>query len=281
MGGSLTESDLSLPRGAVVPPLPITSDDFDRAHGQTAKSDLLWELSSRAYGADCPTELRAWGMTTWWTLGRFITGLRLSPGELLLDLACGRGGVGLWLARAANANLVGVDWSPAGVSGAVGRSTEFVPAGRARFQVGDLAATGLDAESIDGAVCADAVFFAADRVAVFAEMARVLRPGGRFLFTADESDEPDRAGAVPDWGPIIERGGLAVVAREEIPNWSSQLNGMYDAWVENIDVLRAELGDEPADDLLSEAHRVGPTLSQRTGVLYTAEKPKRADTHWE
>jgi len=34
-----------------------------------------------------------------------------------------------------------------------------------------MAATGLDAESIEGAVCADAVFFAADRIAVFAEIA--------------------------------------------------------------------------------------------------------------
>lgn len=47
---------------------------------------------------------------------------------------------------------------------------------------------------------------------------------------------------------------------------------MYDAWVENIDVLRAESGDEFANDLLDEAHTVGPTLSRRTGMLYTAQK---------
>ena len=83
-----------------------------------------------------------------------------------------------------------------------------------------------------------------DRIAVFAEMARVLRPGGRFLFTADESDDPDRPAAVPDWAPIIERGGLSVVTREEIPNWAAQLKEMYDAWMANIDALRAGLGDE-------------------------------------
>ena len=60
-GGPLTESESSLPRGAVVPPPPITADDFDRAHGQAAKSDLLWRVSNGAYGADCPTELQAWG----------------------------------------------------------------------------------------------------------------------------------------------------------------------------------------------------------------------------
>ena len=137
---------MSLPRGAVVPPSPATADDFDRAHGQSAKSDLLCQVSNRAYGADCPTETQAWGMTTWWTLGRFVTGLRLGPSQSLLDLACGRGGVGLWLARDLSVNLVGVDWSPVGIREATDRSTVFVPPGRARFQVGDMAATGLDAE---------------------------------------------------------------------------------------------------------------------------------------
>jgi len=273
----LTEPNSSLPRGAIVPPPPITADDFDRAHGQAAKSDLLWRVSNGAYRADCPTELQAWGMTTWWTLGRFVSGLRLSPGELLLDLACGRGGVGLWLARALNVRLIGVDWSPTGIRGAADRSIGFVAPGRARFHVGELTATGLEAERVDGAICADAVFFAPDRIAVFAEMARVLRPGGRFLFTADESDDPDRPAAVPDWAPIIERGGLSVVAREQIPNWAAQLKAMYDAWMENIDALRAELGDEVADDLVDEAHTVGPTLSRRTGVMYTAEKRGRAN----
>jgi ubiquinone/menaquinone biosynthesis C-methylase UbiE len=256
----------------------LTADDFDRAHREAAKSDLLWQVSNRAYGADCPTELQAWGMTTWWTLGRFVSGLRLIPRQRLLDLGCGRGGVGLWLARALNVNLVGVDWSAAGVREAATRSMRFVPQDRARFQVGDLTATGLDAESIDGAICADAVFFAQDRVAVFAEMARVLRHGGRFLFTADVSEDLDRPATVPDWAPIIERGGLGVVARQEIPNWAAQLKQMYDAWVENIDARRAELGDGSADDLLDEAHSVGPTLSRRTGVLYTAEKRGRTQT---
>ena len=261
-----------LPRGAVIPARDVSAEDFDRAHDETAKSDLLWRVSNSAYGADCPTELQAWGMTTWWTLGQFVAGLRLAPGQTLLDLACGRGGVGLWLARALRANLVGVDWSQAGVHAATARAAEFVPDGRARFVVGDLAATGLEPQSVDGAVSADAVFFAADRVAVFTEVARVLRPGGRFIFTADESDS-DNPRAVPDWAPIIELGGLDVVARAEIPKWAAQLQGMYDAWLANIDELRAELGDASVDDLVGEANEVGPTLVARTGVLYVTEKP--------
>jgi ubiquinone/menaquinone biosynthesis C-methylase UbiE len=263
----------SLIRGAVVPPrVDITPEAFDRAHGTTAKNELLWRLSRESYGDDYPDEVEPWGMTTWWTLGQFIAGLRVGPGQHLIDLACGRAGVGLWLARATGAQLTGVDWSPAAVSAATARAPQFIPGERAHFVVGDLAATGLPSGTADGVVCADAVFFATDRVAVFTEMARILRPGGRFVFTADESDDPERDSAVPDWGPIIRAGGLSVVGRVEIPHWREDLQRMYDTWLANIDELRKGLDEESMDDLIGEATTVGPTLSSRTGVLYIAER---------
>jgi ubiquinone/menaquinone biosynthesis C-methylase UbiE len=260
-------------RGAVVPARPgITPESFDRAHGTTAKSELMWRLAREAYGADYPGEVQPWGMTTWWTLGRFVSGLRVGAGQHLLDLACGRGGVGLWLARATGARLTGVDWSPAAVREAAARAPQFVPAQRASFTVGDLAATGLEPGSVDAAVCADAIFFALDRVAVFAEMTRVLRPGARFVFTADESADPARPAAVPDWAPIAEAGGLIVDSREEIPHWREGLQRTYDTWTASIDEVRRSLGDESANDLIEEATQVGPTLAGRTGVLYTTRR---------
>src|SRR6202050_3048602 len=91
-------------RGAVVPVRPgITPETFDRAHGTTAKSELMWRLAREAYGADYPGEVQPWGVTTWWTLGRFVSGLRIGAGQQLLDLACGRGGGGLWLAAGGRA----------------------------------------------------------------------------------------------------------------------------------------------------------------------------------
>jgi ubiquinone/menaquinone biosynthesis C-methylase UbiE len=260
-------------RGAVVPPRPdLTPEAFDRAHGTTA-SDIMWRLSRLAYGDEYPDEIQPWGMTTWWTLGRLVSGLRLGVGQHLVDLACGRGGVGLWLARATGAHLTGVDWSPVAVGEAMARAAGFVPAGRASFVVGDLTATGLESGTADAAVCADAVFFAADRIAVFAEMARVLRPGGRFLFTASENNDPDMHNAVPDWAPIIEAGGLWVQERAEIPQWAAGLQRMYDMWLANIGEIRRTLGDESAEDLIEEATQVGPTLQHRTGVLYTTRRP--------
>ncbi len=40
----MTETDSSLPRGAVTPASPVTVDDFDRAHAEAARSDLFWQV---------------------------------------------------------------------------------------------------------------------------------------------------------------------------------------------------------------------------------------------
>src|SRR5829696_8366166 len=120
-------------------PMPLSPVLFDDAFTATARSDLVWRLAAEAYGEDYPAEVQPWGSTTWWVLGRCVAALRVGPGQVLVDLACGRGGPGLWLCRATGAELVGVDWSPVAVEEATRRAAEFVPAGRARFVVGDLA----------------------------------------------------------------------------------------------------------------------------------------------
>jgi hypothetical protein len=55
----------------------------------------------------------------------------------LVDLACGRGGPGLWLARAAGAALTGVDFSAVAVAQAAGRAALFGMAANTEFVVGD------------------------------------------------------------------------------------------------------------------------------------------------
>ena len=116
--------------------------------------------------------------------------LDLSPGQALVDLGCGRGGPGLWLAREAGAWLTGVDFSPVAVSQAAHRAALFGLAGRARFVVGDLARTGLPDDSADAAVSVDAFHFAADPAAAAREVLRVLRPGRRLVLTGWQPKVP-------------------------------------------------------------------------------------------
>src|SRR5947209_10332898 len=203
-------------------PKPFSSATFDQAHGIAARSDLIWRLSAQAYGEDYPAEVQPWGMTTWWVLGRCVSGLRIGPGQLLVDLACGRGGPGLWLSRATGADLVGVDWSQVAVDTATARAPAFVPDGRARYVVGDLAATGLPDHSADAALCLDAVFFAEDRLAALREVRLLLRPAGRYVFTADEVDPPTEPRHVRDWGLLLDAAGLELERNEEIQCFREQ-----------------------------------------------------------
>ena len=110
--------------------------------------------------------------------------LALSPAETLVDLGCGRGGPGLWLAQSQGASLIGVDFSAIAVQQANDRAVLFGLADTARFVVGDLAATGLPAASADAVVSIDALHFAADLAAAGREVLRVLRPGHRLVLTS-------------------------------------------------------------------------------------------------
>ncbi|MGW6456951.1 SAM-dependent methyltransferase [Streptomyces sp. NPDC055078] len=69
--------------------------------------------------------------------------LALKEGEVLADLGCGRGGPGLWPARAAHADLVGIDFSPVAVAQARQGAATYEMKGTAHFVVNDLTTTGL------------------------------------------------------------------------------------------------------------------------------------------
>ncbi len=232
----------------------------------------MGQLTAEAYGRDFPAEVDPYSSCTWWTLGQYVAWLRLGPESTLADLGCGRGGVGLWLARAFSCSLVGVDISPAGVAISSRRAADFVPAGQARFQVGTFADTELPDECADGAVSMDALPFAPDRAAAFAEVRRILRPGGRFAFTcAEDTITPERPNAIESWEPLVVEAGLAYVARVPVEGWHEQWERLYKVWLAHEDELRAAFGDT-AELLLTEA-RDGERLRRRRPVLVVAEKP--------
>ena len=107
-----------------------------------------WQRVHRtAFGDDYPEDTNSNGFYSRTTLQHLCTALRLTPGGTLADLGCGHGGPGLWVARQTGANLIGIDISAVGVAVANQQALRLDLADRARFQVGDLTATGLIAAS--------------------------------------------------------------------------------------------------------------------------------------
>jgi SAM-dependent methyltransferase len=98
--------------------------------------------------------------------------------ERVLELAAGTGAVTRLLVEELDAEIVATDLNQGMVE--VGRQR----APGADWRQADAQALPFDDESFDLVVCQFGVMFFPDKRAAFAEVRRVLRPGGRFLFNS-------------------------------------------------------------------------------------------------
>ena len=143
-------------------------------------SDVYAEIRREAFGEEI-------GQNSWLTRGElegFAARLQLQASSRLLDIACGSGGPTLHLTRLTGCDSVGVDRHEEGIANANRAAHEADLQLRARFVVADAAKPlQFDDASFDAILCVDAVNHLPDRPRVFTDWARLLRPGGRLLFT--------------------------------------------------------------------------------------------------
>jgi SAM-dependent methyltransferase len=98
-----------------------TAAGFDAVFSAVPASPGLkraWQLAI----PELPPEIEPFSFVSLGLLRHVAHALNLAPGQTLVDLGCGRGGPGLWLARTADAALVGVDFSPVAVEQATQRA---------------------------------------------------------------------------------------------------------------------------------------------------------------
>ena len=255
---------------------PPGPDDFDRELAGVSGSRLLPLLWREAFGDEYPSELRVFSPTTWTDLRRIDQALALRPGQVLLDLGCGEGGPGLWLAARARARLIGVDFSRYAIEAAQHRADEWLSNRQARFALGTFTATGLPDASVDAAVSFYGFIFCADKPAGLAELRRVLRPGGRFALLVNEvldAAEADGAARVADYRPLVADARLQTLTHEARTGVREPMRRLYELWLDHADELRAELGDEVGGMLIDEATRVGPRLERTRPLLLIGEHP--------
>ncbi|MGW0795950.1 class I SAM-dependent methyltransferase [Streptomyces sp. NPDC002692] len=246
----------------------VLAAHFDAFHLARDRSPLVSVLYAEAMGDGYPVEVAPYSSCDWTVLGALVAGLRVRPGGVVADVGCGTGGAGLWLARALQADLVGVDVSPAAVRIAFTRRARFGMAGRARFTVGTLEATGLPEDSVDGVVCVDALANAGDRVQALAEMRRIVRPGGRLVMT--------RAGTGGLRAVVVEQAaaaGLDVEDVQERPGEPEMWGRLYRLWRARAGELRETVGEDQAAGMLREAERMLPRLEGRVALLVTLRRP--------
>jgi ubiquinone/menaquinone biosynthesis C-methylase UbiE len=138
------------------------------------------QLRQEIYGEDI-------GQNSWLTADEYralLAWLNLTPETHALEVACGSGGPALFLARTTGARVTGVDIDEHGVAQANRMARALDLAERADFQRED-AGQPLPFEdaTFDAILCIDAINHLPNRLAVLGEWQRMLKPGGRLLFT--------------------------------------------------------------------------------------------------
>lgn len=237
----------------------------------------LWR--EHAAGLDFPDEFAHISFVTIAQLRRMADELHLSSGNMLVDLGCGMAGPALWMARETGARLTGVDLSAVAIAQATARAAALGLANDASFVVGAFAATGLPSDFADGITSEDALQYAPDKRSAFAEAARIMRPGGRFVFTAFELD-PSRVADLPvlgadpadDYRPLLETAGFTVGVYEEVPGWSESVTSAYSGVLAAKDPLVEEMGEAAFAALAFEMSLTLERKPYRRRVLAAATK---------
>ncbi len=219
---------------------------FEREFANPA-TDLEDRLTREALGDECPEGLAIYSFVTRSDLARFASELRVGPGSTLVDVGCGRGGPGAWVAARTGARLIGVDIAESAVREARRRAAELGV--DAAFQRGEFEATGLPDAIADGVMSVDALLFTLDKAAAFREFRRILRPGGRLALTSwDYHAQPaGRPPQLADHRPVAEAAGFRVLAYDETPGWREREERFGRLLLEHVEEVAAESGESVED----------------------------------
>lgn len=191
--------------------------------------------------------------------------LGAGPGVRLLDVGCGIGGTSR-MAAMSGAKVTGIDLSPDFVDTAT-RLTELVGLeDRARFVTTPGESLPLEDDSFDAAVMVHVGMNVPDKPAVFAEVHRVLAPGGRFgLYEQMRAGD----GELPYPMPWAEDERSSFV--ESAEDYTRHLEAAGFTVEEVEDRTASTLGPPPAGPV-NNAVVFGPVFMERIGNNVAATK---------
>ena len=152
---------------------------YDSVYGHFA-DDLYRKIRNEAFGEDI-------GQNSWLSADEhrhFFSRLGLSSADHVLEVACGSGGPALFMAEETGCSVTGVDLHVEGTANANADALARGLADSARFVQSDAREQlPFDDASFDALICIDAINHLYERAPVLRDWFRVLRPGGRLLFT--------------------------------------------------------------------------------------------------
>jgi cyclopropane fatty-acyl-phospholipid synthase-like methyltransferase len=232
-------------------------------------------------------------------LDALYTAIEARPGAAVLDLWCGTGGPAIYLARQTGCRVVGIDPSVDNIRRARATAAAAGVADQVQFFACALSTAPFPAGSFDAIIGCDAFFPIVNKLRLFSNCWRLLRPGGRMACTAivdygdmasrlerttqltwnlstarvrsaDRSEHPDTSLDIVqplltanDYCAVATLAGLQVVAAEDL---TASLRVMGTRWSAALqlweEALIAEQGRAPFDRLHATIGRLAEWATQ-------------------
>lgn len=154
-------------------------DLYNTAYGNLEMT-ALEQVRVETYGQDL-------GQSSWMTedeLRRFIAWLDLTANSHVLEVGCGSGGPALFVAGVTGARVTGIDINEHAMAAATKMAHDRGMEEQADFlQIDASLPLPFEEGTFDAIICVDAIIHMPGRPNVLAEWYRVLKGGGRALFT--------------------------------------------------------------------------------------------------
>jgi SAM-dependent methyltransferase len=235
------------------------------------------------------------GQNSWVTAeeyDRFISWLDLRPDDQVLEVASGSGGPALYLARRTGCRMTGIDANESAIANASRLAAASEGAAQPEFSVADATARlPFEDGRFDALLCIDAMNHFPNRLSVLRDWHRILREGGRAVFTDPvvvtgpvtniELEVRSSIGLFLFVPPginerLIEEAGFRLVLQEDVTENAALVSGR---WQRAREARKAELirmeGEQRYDGLQRFFGAVHSLTSERrlSRIVYVAEKP--------
>ena len=164
---------------------------YQRFYSIADKSDAHSRFCEKVYGKDLSQE----GQTDMECFNDILNRLDLKPGDRLLDLGCGAGGLSEYVADRTGAIVTGVDYSPSAIETANARTE--TKRDKLSFIEADLNSLSLPENSFDAAISIDSIYWVADTADVISSIVKTIKSGGQLCILIEHRtngrDHPELA----------------------------------------------------------------------------------------
>ena len=237
------------------------------------RAEVVREIERRVCGCD-------YGGTSWTTrdeADRLGELLRLAPGRRLLEVGAGSGWPGLYLATTTGCEIVQTDLPLNGLRIAAARAAADGLAKTCHVALADGSALPFESGCFDAILHSDVLCCLEPKLQVLKECRRVLRPGGKMVFTvifiAQGLATADYARAVDCGPPVVEtaigypemlrEAGWEITTRADLTaEYQASKSHLIDEEEAHEAELRDLLGDDAFFDRLARRRRSLAAIEQ-------------------